>query len=234
MLNEHTKHKIIGGVVLLVAITASLPALLRHNAAKFAQETAHPVQFAKVHTREQTEIRRFVPRDIAHVSLTPRTIPVKTIAKAQGAAPVPVPKLASHLPSVSIKPQKPLFAKTTPAPTVKPTVAKPLPKKAKVVVKAPDKKPTLAVAKVKPHYQVISQQQYSVQLGSFASRENAESLIKQLRQKGYQAKYIPLVRPGGTLYKVVVGRLSNKDKAKLLNAKLSQAYHVQGFVVAYG
>lgn len=232
MLNEHTKHKIIGGVVLLATITASLPALLRHNAAKFAEVTAQPVQLANTTPREQTHIRRFVPRDIAHVSLTPHTISVKAPPKARPAK--PAPKLTSHLPSVSIQPKKPLLAKTTPTPSLKLAAVKPIPKPAKVAVKVPAKKQTLAVVKVKPHYRIVSQEQYAVQLGSFASLENAEGLIKKLRQQGYQAKCIPLARPGGTLYKVVVGRLSNKDRAKLLNAKLSQAYHVQGFVVAYG
>lgn len=252
MLNESTKHKIIGGVVLLTMITAGLPALLQHNAAKFAGESAVPRVFAKAYPSEQAEIRRFVPRDIAHVTISSDD-PVKTIPKPSAPFHKAIvlkraesaPKLISKVPSASIAAQKSVLEKTVQKPATLQLAekhpAKPVLTSTKSIVKktvhhiaaAPAPKPVV-VAKSIRHYQSKPQEQYAIQLGSFASIDNAVSLINQLRKSGYQAKYIPLVKPSGTLYKVVVGRLSNKDSAKLLNAKLSQTYHVQGFVVAYG
>lgn len=248
MLSEHTKHRIIGGVVLLAMITAGLPALLQRNAAKFAEERTSALSFVKASPSKEVQIRRFVPRDIAHVtirsdapvealkaSLPKRVIPIKSVR--------PVPKRVSHVASVSIKAKKPVLALQQPEPSAA-AQAKTLLKPKLIAAKAPFKAP-VPVVNAKPQkpivktisqtrYHAAPKEQFAIQLGSFASLENAVNLINQLRKSGYQAKYIPLVRPSGTLYKVVVGRLTNKDSAKLLNARLSQTYHVQGFVVAYG
>jgi tetratricopeptide (TPR) repeat protein len=64
--------------------------------------------------------------------------------------------------------------------------------------------------------------EYSVQVGSFSSKSNAEGLVGKLSQGGYTA-YTEIVTPSGVVsYRVKVGRLNSRQDAEDLEKKLSK------------
>jgi cell division septation protein DedD len=59
-----------------------------------------------------------------------------------------------------------------------------------------------------------------IQLGSFASRANAEHLARELRGKGFKASVSESSGGGRKLYRVRVGPTSDRAAADALAAKL--------------
>jgi DedD protein len=64
---------------------------------------------------------------------------------------------------------------------------------------------------------------WAVQLGSFASRDNAQRLVRELRGKGYAAFVLGGGGKSGTLYRVRVGPEADREAATTLAAKLRAA-----------
>ncbi len=72
-----------------------------------------------------------------------------------------------------------------------------------------------------------------VQLGSFSSTENAESLNKKLRQSGYAAFVEPLQKDGAKVFKVRVGPELRRSSAESLRDRLKTNQGLEGIVVPY-
>ena len=72
-----------------------------------------------------------------------------------------------------------------------------------------------------------------VQLGSFSSEENAQSLNKKLRKAGYPAFVEPLNKNGQTSYRVRVGPEIKRSDAELLLKKLKDNMGMEGILVSY-
>ena len=64
-----------------------------------------------------------------------------------------------------------------------------------------------------------------VQLGSFASKDNAESLAKGLRAKGYRAFVSEFRGSGRILYRVRVGPEQDRARAEAIAARLASEGH---------
>lgn len=62
---------------------------------------------------------------------------------------------------------------------------------------------------------------YSVQVGSFASKANAENLIRRLERSGYSAFIEEAVSQGAPVYRVRSGKLASRQEALELEARLS-------------
>lgn len=62
---------------------------------------------------------------------------------------------------------------------------------------------------------------YSVQVGSFINKANAESLMRKLQAKGYAAFVEEGISAGAAIYRVKSGKLFNRNEAVGLEAKLS-------------
>lgn len=73
---------------------------------------------------------------------------------------------------------------------------------------------------------------WSVQLGTFKSRDNAQRLAKQLKSKGFNAFVADGGGKNGKLYRVRVGPVADRAAASALAAKLRQNGHT-GSVVTY-
>ena len=75
---------------------------------------------------------------------------------------------------------------------------------------------------------------WSVQLGSFASRANADNLTRQLKGQGFSV----FVAPGGsgssTRYRVRVGPLPNRESAERMAVKLKTLGHASSLVSPAG
>ncbi|MBU1726715.1 MAG: SPOR domain-containing protein [Candidatus Omnitrophica bacterium] len=63
---------------------------------------------------------------------------------------------------------------------------------------------------------------YSVQVGAFNNADNAETLLQKLRAKDYSAYIDNSVLEGKTVYRVRVGRFSQRNDALSLESKLSR------------
>jgi DedD protein len=66
---------------------------------------------------------------------------------------------------------------------------------------------------------------WAVQLGSFSSKENADTLAAQLRKEGYMAVVSPVDAASGKMYRVRVGPQENRAGAEQMAARLQKAGH---------
>jgi DedD protein len=106
-------------------------------------------------------------------------------------------------------------APTTVAPaTVAPTTLKP--------VETPAQSPISAHAN------------WAVQLGSFASRANADNLSRQLKGQGFSVYVLPGGSSTSVRYRVRVGPLADRDSAERMAAKLKSIGHVSSLVAPAG
>lgn len=74
---------------------------------------------------------------------------------------------------------------------------------------------------------------YAVQLASFTQRKNAKSLVDKLQKEGFKASYnqAKSKSTGHNIYKVIVGSVKERDKAKQLKKQLAKATKLQGIVI---
>jgi DedD protein len=104
----------------------------------------------------------------------------------------------------------------------KPALAKPAPTKT-----APVKPPRLESASAPP---ITASHAWSVQLGSFAKRSNADNLSRQLKGLGYSVYVLPGGSGSSTRYRVRVGPLANRESAERMGARLKSQGHVSSLV----
>jgi DedD protein len=71
---------------------------------------------------------------------------------------------------------------------------------------------------------------WSVQLGSFANRANAENLTRQLKDQGFAVFVLPGGSGSSVRYRVRVGPLANRESAERMAAKLKSQGHVGSLV----
>lgn len=72
---------------------------------------------------------------------------------------------------------------------------------------------------------------FTVQVGAFLSRDNAERLRRQMEERYSFAVIQEYDAPQGLFYRVRVGKLTSEDAAKDLGDRLREQEHVQPFVV---
>lgn len=77
----------------------------------------------------------------------------------------------------------------------------------------------------KPAAAAASTGNWWAQLGSFAARENAERLARQLRAAGYQVSVSPAKSNGKELFRVRAGPASSREAALALQSRLAAAGH---------
>jgi DedD protein len=137
----------------------------------------------------------------------PLPAPAVTVPEPPAAAPAPVPSPA------------PTPVATPAAASSAPTSAPPPAAASKATAAAPEKPVPHAEAPKRkaPPPPAAASKGWSVQVGSFAKRENADRYVQQLARKGYTAH----VLGGSTLYRVRVGPAADKAAAVALQAKLA-------------
>ncbi|MGH8581497.1 MAG: SPOR domain-containing protein [Gammaproteobacteria bacterium] len=74
---------------------------------------------------------------------------------------------------------------------------------------------------------------WAVQLGSFSSEANAESLATKLRKNGFNAFVEKIYVGGGTVFRVRVGPELDQDKAKQVLARLKDQTSLDGILVRH-
>lgn len=122
-------------------------------------------------------------------------------------APPPAPEAAAPVPPPVPAPQP--AADTKPAPSPKPV-------------------PTPAPAAATP-----GAEQWTVQLGSFASRTNAEGLLARVKASGAGGFILPLTDGGKTSYRVRAGPVAGRAAADRLRQDLERSQGIRGMLVRY-
>jgi DedD protein len=74
---------------------------------------------------------------------------------------------------------------------------------------------------------------FAVQVGSFASLENAERETARLRELGFEAFRMSDDTSGRAIWKVLVGTVSSRAEAEALRARLTGEAGVEGLVVSH-
>ena len=87
--------------------------------------------------------------------------------------------------------------------------------------------PTTPATAAKP---VTSSGAWAVQLGSFASRANADKLLRQLKSQGFAVYVAPGGSGASVRYRVRVGPLADRAAAAQAVAKLKSLGHTASFV----
>lgn len=72
-----------------------------------------------------------------------------------------------------------------------------------------------------------------VQVGSFASRENAEGLNNDLRKAGYRSFIEPLKKSGKTTYRVRIGPELKRSDAESIRTKVKKEFSLDGILLNY-
>jgi DedD protein len=119
-------------------------------------------------------------------------------------------------------------AATTPAVVAPPPQGSPLaaPSPPPAATPAPIESPLAATPMpATPGIAAVDPQGWVVQLGSFASRDNAERFATSLRAKGYTAFVAEFRGSGRVLYRVRVGPEQDRARAEAIGARLAREGH---------
>jgi cell division septation protein DedD len=87
------------------------------------------------------------------------------------------------------------------------------------------KNATVAASKPVPVVAAEPSGVWFVQLGSFASKSNADRLIRALKAKGYPVKVTVIETSDKPLFRVRVGPQADKARADALNSRLKRDGH---------
>jgi DedD protein len=123
---------------------------------------------------------------------------------------------------------------STASSTVAPSAA---PTPASAANGAPAKQPpktaaarAVSVESAAPSPTSVGHGSWSVQLGSFASRTNADNLIRQVKGQGFSAFVLTGGSGTSVRYRVRVGPLADRESAERIAAKLKSLGHVGSLV----
>ncbi len=91
-------------------------------------------------------------------------------------------------------------------------------------------------AKLKPTKFVksVANKSYSIQLATFTQLQNANLLVSKLKTKGYKATVAKVKSNEGMLYKVLVGQVTKREQALMLQTQIAHAMQIKGFIVTTG
>ncbi len=202
-----TKERLTGALLLVLALVILVPELLSgsRKPLRGTPPEQNPAEGAPVHTYDMV-----LDPDTAPGS-GPRDVPAPQVAAELAAVPPPVtgPAVADLPPAedrvaiVDLAPAKP----AAPAESIE----TPKPVAAAKPAAPPANKPVTG--------------KWWTQLGSFASRDNAERLAKQLRTAGYSIDVSQIRTNGKELYRVRAGPVQDRTAAVALQARLAAAGH---------
>ena len=116
--------------------------------------------------------------------------------------------------------------KVAPAPPAEPEKPVPAAKTQKKTKTAPAK-----VATKKTKSAEADEGKYTIQISSFLERDQAQNLVRWLRERKYPAFLTTSEIPGkGTWHRVRVGRFTTKEAAARYQKELENQIHLRGFV----
>jgi cell division septation protein DedD len=200
------KERLTGAAILVALIVLLVPELLSGPV-----RSAPRAGTAAAAAGEEPPLRSYTINlaDDAHAHAAARAVPVEVPAPP-AALPAPAPPASSAAAAVTAAPGSAAVDRPPSAPSARPTNA---------TAAAPPGASASGASGA-----------WMVQLGSFASRDNAERLAKQLRGSGFQAS-VSQGTTGRRFYRVRAGPVQDHAAAEQLAGKLRAAGHA-GEVVA--
>jgi DedD protein len=195
------RERLVGAIALVAIVVILVPALLtgpRTSAPRATSDAAAPLRSVTIDltTGERGTIAR--PRP--------------------SAAPLPEDAAVTHEDSAAAPPlASPLSAPSTPP--------SPPPASAPSTLESPPSATTIPAAAAAAAATAAGPQGWVVQLGSFASRDNAERFASSLRSKGYAAFVAEFRGSGRVLFRVRVGPEQDRTRAEAIGARLAREGH---------
>lgn len=217
ILDERAKHRIIGLAVFVSICAIFIPALMKKSSERFERNISlsialppEPVLPAVSPPNKSALFEKVKVAQVTVPSVNSELKPVSTLAKAKSLKP--------ETPEVKIELAK--------VPDLKQPKVRPVALLKKVALPKTQKTNSLPLPQAK------AKAFYSVQLAYFSRQKNAESLVHQLKAKGYQASYKKVMhKKDGVFYRVLVGAVPEKKQAVVLKDKLAQVVQLKGIVV---
>jgi DedD protein len=211
-MDRRVKERLVGASILVVLIVLIVPALLSGPArgpAPAAAALGLPV------TVGAPEPIRNVTVDLT-TSKPPAPEPVAAAAAASAASSAQPPQARD---------EEPVSAGAAPAATASAATAS-VPA-ASAPLETSSAPPTSTVSTGKPP---IAGRSWTVQLGSFASHDNADKLLRQLRAQGFAAVVSPSGSGPSQRYRVRIGPMADRGAAAQAVAKLKVLGHPASIV----
>ena len=204
-------ERMIGAVVLLVALVLIVPAILDGSGDGDDAVSPSSVDSGRTSVVDDPPLMRRYERRLDQPPETP-PLPQPTVANDEPAA-QPAEKTGVKQSSPPAKPSQQAVPPASPQPA-----------KSNKVARAPAPAPAKPKPAPKPKSLAAEKSGWVVQLGSFSNRANAQGLADRVKSKGFAAYLMPIERSGKTLYRVRVGPpQTSRDKAAKLSDDLRRA-----------
>jgi DedD protein len=210
-MDRRVKERLIGASILVALIVLVVPELL--SGPKRAAQSAPQPAIAPEPTRHVT------------VDLTTSKAPANAEAEPAQGSPASPDSTASPGAAAS--------AASTPG-TVRGAEALPAPAPAAPSASATSAPAMSAPVETTASFPISARAAWAVQLGSFAKRENADNLTRQLKGQGFPVYVLPGGSGTSVRYRVRVGPLANRDAADRTAAKLKSIGHDSSLVAPAG
>lgn len=228
-IDERTKHRLTGLVVILAIVIIFVPAMIKKSNQRLEENIHVSVQLPPKPSAPNVAVvdkkAVFETIKVAEVTLpaTKKPAHVSQLARAEG--------LKLKTPEKKQEPvlNKPVLAQKKIKQPEEALKSKPV----KIAQVAPQKFLVQPVIKPVALEKEINEA-YAVQLASFSIQRNAEKLVSRLRDQGYKARYYTVTSGDNAFYKVMVGQLDEREDAHALKEKLSESMQLHGFVVKHG
>ena len=218
-----------GAVVLMLLAVIFIPMILDNSAqedngiSKTNIPVAPAVDF-KTKIQPVEELPTVVPPQMPMTTSTPESTtatPISTDTAVTGAVPntssspeilpVPVPETAAVSVPETVKPPAVVKEEIKPEPVASP----------QQVTSAPE---------ITPEPSGVA---WVIQLGSFASQENADSLVKRLQKQKFPAYIDKVKTDAGVVFKVRVGPKLSRAEAEKMQADLKSTQNLDAIIVRY-
>jgi DedD protein len=235
-MDRRVKERLIGASILVVLIVLVVPELL--SGPKSAVPSATPAAIFPANAPEAT---RNVTLDLA-TSKAPANSelesaetegsPASAVSAANGGEAAPAAATStgasSSTASATAASASAVTTSAAPAGAAPATRAQ---SSAAAVTAPPTSTKTVETAAPSP---ISSRVTWAVQLGSFASRANADNLSRQLKGQGFSVYVLTGGSGASARYRVRVGPLADRDSAERTAAKLKSIGHVSSLVAPAG
>ncbi len=217
-MDQSTKQRLVGAVVLVGAILWLVPVFLDGPSTQ-EPTISETVQLPGVelgdNQRETINLERRVTDQPPPEAVPAKELPARLLPAEEKSKPEPESKQEPVKPEAkkpTVQPEEKPPAEVEKKPEPAPEVKKPAP-------------PVEQPVATKPTAAASGGQLWAVQIGSFSAKENAERLAADLRKEGVAAFLTTLDRSGKTLHRVRVGPVENREKADALAAELARKGH---------
>jgi DedD protein len=76
-----------------------------------------------------------------------------------------------------------------------------------------------------------STKQWAIQMASFFTADNAQTLLHQLQQAGFKAYMEKATVDNNNVFRVYVGPAANRHAAEQLTSRIQQQFHIEGIIL---